>query len=90
MDVKEAVRTAKKYVIDLFSDEDIRDVVLEEIVSGGGTWKVTLSFIRPQEQGLATVLSGPSWKDRSFKVVEVDDLGEVRSVRHRTFPVFDI
>ena len=89
MDVKEAVRTAKKYVIDLFSEEDIRDVVLEEIVSEGGAWKVTLSFIRPQGQGLAVVLSGTSWKDRSFKVIEVDDFGEVRAVRHRTFPGLD-
>ena len=89
MDVKEAVRTAKKYVIDLFSDEDIRAVVLEEIVSEGGTWKVTLSFIRPQGQGLTATLTGLSWKDRSFKVIEVDHLGEVQSVTHRTFPVLD-
>ena len=89
MDVKEAVRTAKEYVIDLFSDENIQDVFLEEIVSKGNAWKVTLSFIRPQDQTFATALTGSSWKDRSFKVIEVDDLGVVRSVTHRTFPALD-
>ena len=88
LDVKEAVRTAKEYVNDVFSDEDIRDVVLEEVKYEGVHWKVTLSFFRPRGP-LAVVLSEPAWKDRSFKVIRIDGSGKVRSMTHRTFPVLD-
>ena len=48
IDVKEAVRTAAKYLADLFAEEDISDIRLEEVQlsEDGQTWNVTLSFLR--------------------------------------------
>ena len=90
MDVKEAVQTAKKYVFDILCDEDIQDLATEEVVHRGGTWRVTVSFYRPPSRvGIASALTGSSWKDRSFKVIEVDQGGAVVSMTHRTFPASD-
>ena len=94
MDAKEAVKTAKEYVADLFEDESIENLGLEEIVfkDGTGTWKVTVGFNRPWDQvkNLADVMSAasageiPQWKRRSFKVVHIKDrTGKVLSVTHR-------
>ena len=49
MDVKEAVQTARKYLVDIFADDNIKDVGLEEIDFDDGTnvWKVTIGFSRP-------------------------------------------
>ena len=49
MDVKEAAQAAKEYVLDLFSDEIIGGVSLEEVEFDDGypkRWKITVSFIR--------------------------------------------
>ncbi len=95
MDVKEAVRTARKYIVDLFADDDIRHVGLEEVVFNDKDhkWEITIGFSRPWDR---TVTEGPSfllaqvantrqWNQRSFKVVEIDDhTGRVGAVTHRT------
>ena len=49
MNVKEAAKLAKEYVADLFADEGIANVGLEEIQLGsdGHFWKVTVGFSRP-------------------------------------------
>ena len=49
MDVKEAVQTAKKYVAELFTDETIADVGLEEVEfnNTSNSWEVTIGFSRP-------------------------------------------
>ena len=46
MDVKEAVRTAREYVVDLFQDENIINVGLEEVVfeEVSAVWKITIGF----------------------------------------------
>ena len=46
MDVKEAVRTAKNYVAELFTDETIGDVGLEEVVFNdtSNNWEITIGF----------------------------------------------
>lgn len=51
MDVKESARTAKRYIADVFSDENISDVRLEEVEMDdpSGVWRITVSFLRPAE-----------------------------------------
>lgn len=94
MDAKEAVKTAKEYVADLFEGESIENVGLEEILfkDKTGIWKVTIGFNRPWDQmkNLADVMSAasageiPQWKRRSFKVVDIkDSTGKVLAVTHR-------
>ena len=95
MNVKEAVRTAKKYVAELYADEPARHIGVEEVVFDelGSTWKVTIGFFRPWDEklGLSGMLGAAAdgesalWKRRSFKVVEVDDgTGRVKSLTHRS------
>ena len=48
MNVKQAVEVARKYVEDLFSEEQIMDVALEEIdAEEEGFWRITIGFSRP-------------------------------------------
>ncbi len=98
MDVKEAVRTARKYTAELFADDGIENIGLEEVVFDDAekAWKVTFGFSRPWdrvEPGLAAELKRAAtgahleWKRRSFKVVQIDDhTGRVVSMTHRTLP----
>ena len=94
MDVKEAVKTAKVYVTDLFEGEDIENMGLEEVLfdDGAGVWKVTVGFTRPWDRAknfvdaMSAVSAGefPEWKRRSFKVVQIQDGTEkVISLTHR-------
>ena len=52
MHVKDAARMAKTYLTDLFADEQIMNVGLEEIEFDGMTnvWRITIGFSRPWDQ----------------------------------------
>ena len=90
MEVKEAVRVAKEHVAEIFGDEQIANVGLEEIEriagrEGSFAWKITVGFSRPWEgAGLASIIVGQTHLRRSFKVLIVNDESrEVESVRDR-------
>ena len=96
MDVKEAVKRAKTYVADLFAEESLVDLGLEEIEhdEAAGTWNVTLGFSRPwnsrsnsPSEALATlsILQNlNALNNRAYKVVKVQESsGEIISVRNR-------
>ena len=87
MDVKEAVGTAKTYVADLFADEEIAHVGLEEIVFDelSGDWKVTIGFSRPWSQFNAVVTAlDPDRHGRAYKVVRIKDCdGSIVSLTDR-------
>jgi hypothetical protein len=87
MEVKEAVALAKRYVRDVFSDEELSNIGLEEIVydDASNTWDVTVGFSRPwdSKSPFASALLGPSLP-RSYKVVRISDTdGKMLSVRNR-------
>jgi hypothetical protein len=48
--IKEAVALAKAHIVDLFSDENISQIGLEEVEfdSEAREWKVTIGFARPE------------------------------------------
>ena len=76
MDVKQAAKLAKDYVADLFAEEGIGNLGLEEIelVADGHYWVVTVGFSRPWDQGgLATITLGQRGLRRSFKVLRIDN-----------------
>ena len=87
MDVKEAVGTAKTYVVDLFADEAITYVGLEEVEFDelSGDWKVTIGFSRPWNQLNAVVTAlAPDRHGRAYKVVRIKDRdGRVISLTDR-------
>jgi hypothetical protein len=89
MEVKEAVALAKKYVRDVFADEQIDNLGLEEVEFDGqrGTWSVTIGFSRPWEEASGTFgakLAGFVPRRRDYKVVRITDADKkVTSVKNR-------
>ena len=84
MEATEAVKTAKQYVTDLFADEGIVELGLEELdVDQGRYWKITIGFSRPWSGSIPSVLGGQT--GRSYKIVRIDDVnGRILSVKDRT------
>lgn len=82
MEVKEAVRSAKAFIDDLFADEQIFHVGLEEVKFNeqGRIWEITIGFYRPWNRNLQL----PNLDERSYKIVHIkDEDGQVVSVTHR-------
>ncbi len=48
MDVKEAIAAAKTYLMDIYPEEEVTNLGLEEVehIVPAGVWAVTLSFSR--------------------------------------------
>ena len=99
MDVKEAARTAREYISDLFADENVKHVGLEEVEFDhvSRIWNITIGFSRPwelsEDRPLPSFSSGsvldelkppPPSTQRSYKIVRVcDNDGHVISVTNR-------
>lgn len=83
MDVKEAVQVAKDYIIDLFGEEGIVDVGLEEVdFDQSDNWIVTIGFSRSWNRNIGSVLDGQA--SQSYKAIRIqDEGGRVLSVKDR-------
>ncbi|WP_157272164.1 hypothetical protein [Azohydromonas aeria] len=92
MDVKTVVAQAKHQIADLFADEAIENLGLEEVDydESKGVWSVTLGFSRPWDQprgALAAIAGQNLYAKRAFKVVQIEDAtSKVLSVRNRDVP----
>ncbi len=87
MNAKEAVRVAKTHVMELFGDEGVMYLGLEEIEYDGDldSWEITLGFSRPwdQDNDLPVAL-GRANPARSYKLVRISDKdGAVTSIATR-------
>ena len=85
LDAKQAVRLAKEWLKDQFSDEPVENLGLEEVRLNDGAWEITLGFSRPWD-GLNSVMASLSERltRRTYKVVVVDDQTEhVVEMRNR-------
>jgi|HubBroStandDraft_1064217.scaffolds.fasta_scaffold00104_20 hypothetical protein len=94
MDVKEAIAKAKSYVQEIFQDERISNLGLEEVEpvdrtdDTQGGWAITIAFSRPWSTPLDIPspdlgISAPVRLKRSYKIVRILANGEVRSVKNR-------
>jgi len=91
MDVKEAIAAAKSYVKDIYADEEVTNLGLEEVehVLSAGNWVVTVAFSRPwntprtRAQEVLENLGAFSPLKRSYKVVTIADDGTVLSMKNR-------
>ena len=84
MGPKEAVGVAKHHILDLFADEGIVNVGLEEIETEGDYWKITIGFSRRWDSGIGSILGGSG---RAYKVLRISEKdGQILSVRDRTLP----
>ena len=86
MDVKQAVQTAKKHVGEIFADESIANVGLEEVEFNEieQVWEITIGFSRfwGRLGDVVRALDGNT--ARTFKIVRIEDAsGRVQSVKHR-------
>jgi hypothetical protein len=85
MEVKEAVRTAINYVKEIFADESLSNLGLEEIeyVPECKEWRVTVGFSRPWDYPTAWQLASK----RDYKAVHIDDTnGRVAAIKNRFIP----
>jgi hypothetical protein len=91
MDVKEAIAAAKKYVSEVYADEHVTNLGLEEVEHGfgGSNWVITLGFSRPwntprtRAQEVLENLGAVSSLRRSYKVITVADDGTILSMKNR-------
>lgn len=75
MDVREATRTAREYVSELFAAEGISRACLEEAVydPDANQWRVTLSFIRHWDTQKSMDVNLGSNTPQIYKVVVIND-----------------
>lgn len=91
MDVKEAIAAAKTYIQDIYADEHVTNLGLEEVerLQQAGQWHVTLGFSRPwntprtRAQEVLENLGALSTMRRSYKIVTVADDGTILSMKDR-------
>jgi hypothetical protein len=92
MNMRGAVAAAKFHLMQLFQEENITNVGLEEAEydENRGQWRVTISFTRnwqPLEEGgalSAAIARAALDRQRSHKVVTIDNGdGEIVSVKNR-------
>jgi hypothetical protein len=88
MNVKDAVKIAIGYVTELFEEEELSNIGLEEATFNHTqeVWEVTVGFSRPWDYPKPGLVSGfqPSTPRRQYKVVHIDPKSkEVTSVTIR-------
>ena len=85
MDPYEAVGAAKSLVLEMFADEDIHNIGLEEIRFEEGSeagWAVTIGFARDwrNDTSLMRSIAPPA---RTYKIVKLTEDGSFRSITNR-------
>ncbi len=82
LDVKEAVKKAKAYVADIFSDEGVTNLGLEGVEhdDSTGMWEITLGFSRKWDKSddltnsaLLSITGRSLAPPRTYKVVRLSD-----------------
>jgi hypothetical protein len=90
VDVKEAVAAAKNYISELYADEHVSNLGLEETEHDerNGIWLITLGFSRlwntprSRAQEVLENLGAVSSLKRSYKVIAVSDGGNIISMKN--------
>lgn len=88
MNVKEAVAHAKAHILDLFAEENLTNVGLEEVEydDQSNEWIVTIGFSRPWDEPRNTLaaLAAANTPRRAYKVIRIShNSGQVLSVKNR-------
>lgn len=86
MNATDAIRAAKQHILDIFREEDITHVGLEEVDfdHDGEAWNITIGFQRPWEKLAKPIVLGEPVPRRTYKVVRLNDAdGRLLSIRHR-------
>lgn len=84
--MKNAVSLAKAAVGELFADESLGDVGLEEVAFDPeqSLWRITIGFSRPWQVTIGFMPVGGRGPGRCYKIISISDSdGRVVSVRDR-------
>ena len=98
MEAVQAVKAVKEYILEVFEDEGIVEIGLEELELDSGVWEVTIGFRRewqkpyapsPPPTGIHEIfrLRGPKREERTYKTVRIRQDGTVISMKHRDVSV---
>ena len=91
MEVRSAIQTAKSYILELFEDEPITQIGLEELefIDLDATWEVTVGFQRGWNSDSSGHNAGlfPSRAKRIYKTLRIRDDGSLISLKHRDVSV---
>jgi hypothetical protein len=85
----EAIAAAKAYLKEVFKEEQITEINLEEIENFGDRWLITLGFSRPwntprtRAQEVLENLGAASPVRRTQKVITLFDDGRIQSMKDR-------
>jgi len=86
IDVKKAIAAAIAFVNEVYADERLSSIRLEEVElvtdDPGINWYVTVSFIRP-ENPLATITGAGT---REYKTISVGPEGDVLGMKMKSLP----
>lgn len=92
VNVKEAAHVALSYVADLYADEKIGELGLEEVEFDDPSqeWIITVGFARPWDYPptlpadmMKVLRAAPRATHRTYKTVRMDDGGNVKSLKNR-------
>jgi len=91
MEVKEAIKRAKDYVTEVYAEEQVTNIGLDETEydSTTGRWYITVGFSRPwntprtKAQELLEHMGAVTSYRRSYKVIVMSDDGKVLSMKNR-------
>jgi len=84
MDVKEAVKAAKNWVLDVMQEEQPTNLGLEEVEfdEAQHLWKITLGFSRPWSGNALSALAGQA--QRAYRTIIVRDRdGSVQGMKRK-------
>ncbi len=92
MDVKQAIAKAREYILDVYSDEPISNIGLEETEfdSARDVWQITFAFSRlwntpkSRAQEVLESLGGSAQLKRSYKVIGVAADGAILFMKDRS------
>ena len=86
VNMKEAVRTAKEFVVEQFTDEQITEIGLEEIkFDDESNLLITIGFLRPWDRSRHPFTYEAN-KERSYKIVCISSNGTIKSLTDRLLP----
>jgi hypothetical protein len=85
MDVKAAVALAKNHITDLFAQEGLTNLGLEEVEydEAREQWRITVGFSRRWDHPGGGTLFTTDGITRTYKVVIIDKDGKAMSVKNR-------
>ena len=85
MDQKTAVSIAKHYIAEIYRDEHVREIGLEEIRKDHhDNWIITIGFKRENISNDDNIFSAMGNNNsRIYKVLEIDSEGNVESMSNR-------